>query len=533
MSHDKLQQMASSLIKSLADSQKIATPILVAKINKHLQEFPEDQTLGSMSLVLGKMVKNDTMFIRRADFRTLYSKLYSRNTKFAEFFQEELGIQSVAEKAPVVQESVQPLDTYHGADPVLANALESAFDKHLPVKMFSQELAVRAQKRVAAILDIWGLKPSSLHVADGNEQFLVVQADYETPKGLTSCYVPVETAKGKVLEPSVFLGNKGGLQELNHTNLKTYLTSHAGNKLQIQASAVLEILVKVATEKRDITDTELAVIKLNAQRKENTEFAANQIVGQKIAEASIKDVELPKYDEFASFEKQFTSPTGLASFQLGKDQVKTAREHLVRELVGFGYRNPQVAVAGHQDQTVFYSVSLDAGKVGFMVPVKIADGKVAKPTLLICNGSPLPFNKGGVNQLYVNNQSDFKAAASASPMFDLKPNELIATIKQSMSEENHSKAQDALNVLRNLGDAKIYALGFQTFLQGLGNKKETTTSCSKQIKTASSSHPVCSHTGLPIHKVYQDKDGNCRPLYRQGMDETYQGGFFMNAKIFG
>lgn len=152
---------------------------------------------------------------------------------------------------------------------------------------------------------------------------------------------------------------------------------------------------------------------------------------------------------------------------------------------------------------------------------------------MICNGSPAPFTKESVNQLYVQNQSDFKAAASASPMFDLKPNELIETIKQAMNDENHAKAQDALNVLRSLGDAKIYALGFQAFLQGLGNKKEAQTSCSKPIKTASSSHPVCSHTGLPIHKVYQDKDGNCRPLYRKGMDETYQGGFFMNAKIFG
>jgi hypothetical protein len=53
------------------------------------------------------------------------------------------------------------------------------------------------------------------------------------------------------------------------------------------------------------------------------------------------------------------------------------------------------------------------------------------------------------------------------------------------------------------------------------------------VKSSSSEHPVCGHTGLPIHKVYQDDGGNCRPLYRRGMDETYEGASFMNAKIFG
>jgi hypothetical protein len=48
-----------------------------------------------------------------------------------------------------------------------------------------------------------------------------------------------------------------------------------------------------------------------------------------------------------------------------------------------------------------------------------------------------------------------------------------------------------------------------------------------------SEHSICGHTGLPIHKVFQDKNGNCQPLYRRGMDETYEGASFMNAKIFG
>jgi hypothetical protein len=52
------------------------------------------------------------------------------------------------------------------------------------------------------------------------------------------------------------------------------------------------------------------------------------------------------------------------------------------------------------------------------------------------------------------------------------------------------------------------------------------------VKNAHSSHRICGHTNLPLHKVYQDKEGNCRPLYRKEMDETYQGAYFLNSKIF-
>jgi len=534
MSLDKIHQLASSLVKSAANNERLAIPLLLIKLNKHLQDFPQDQTLGSIAMVLGRMSKNQTAFIRRADLHSLYTKLHSRNTKFPDLFKEELGLTEIElVKSFQRDDSVKPIDTYAGADPVLANALQSAFDNQLPVKMYSQVLAERAQKSVGIILDAWGLNPTSLGVVEGNDKFLIVKADYETPKGITSFYVPVETSNDKLIEPSTFVGTKMGLQPLNHTNIKTYLTTHSGTKLTISASDVLNGLVKAASENREITDVEIAIIKLNAERKKHSEFAANQVIGQKIAEASVKEVNLPKHDEFVSFEKQFTSPAGLAAFQFGTDQIKVAREHLVRELVSFGYKNSQVVVSGHKDQTVFYSVSLDAGKIGFVIPVKIVNGKVIKPTMMICNGSPIAFTSEGINQLYVDNQTDFKAAAAASPMFELKPNELIATIKQAMLEENHSKAQDALNVLRSLGDEKVYALGFQEFLHGLKGKSAPQTSCSKPIKTAASSHLVCSHTGLPIHKVYQDKDGNCRPLYRQGADETYQGAYFMNAKIFG
>ena len=536
MSLDKIQQLVGSLTKSIDDNEKIATPILAAKLVKASQAYPGDKTIGSMSRVIGKMASNNTLFIRKAELKDLYIKLHSRNTKFAELFQNEIGIIDSLPTPKLYDrdDSVKELNQFQVADAVLANALPSVFDKHIPVKMYSQALANKALHEVSTTLDSWNLKPTHLKVDAGNDKFLVIKADYETPKGVTSFYVPVETTNNKIVEASIFMGNSGP-QELNNTSIKSYLTASAGNKLQINAVSILGVLTAATSENRQISNAEIALTKLNATRQGKSEFFADGIVGQKVSEASIKDVELPKYDEFISFEKQFTSPYGQASWQFGADKVKIARDNIVRELVSYGHKNPQVTVSKNDENSIFYSVSLDSGRVGFTVPVKIASGKITKPSLMLCNGSISSFNAEGVNQLYINNQSDFKAAASASPQFALNSSDLVNNIRQAVSEGNNAKAEDALNVLASAGNEKAYATGFQIFMQSLANKVDSTPkdTCSHTVKNASSEHPICVHTGLPTHKIYKDKDGNCRPLYRRGMEETYEAAIFNNSKIFG
>jgi hypothetical protein len=471
------------------------------------------------------------LFIRKGELKSLYTKLHSRNTKFAELFQEELGVTEELPSPTVYErdEAVQ-VNPYQVGDTVLANALTSVFD-NAPLKMYSQQLANKALTMAASTLDSWSLRPSNLVVDDGNEKFLVIRADYETPKGVTSFYVPMETNHNKVLEASVFMGNSGP-EELNHTSIKKYLTTQAGTKLKINATSILGVLTKAASENREVSDAEIALTKLTASRQGKSEFFQNGIVGQKMAEASKKDVELPKSDEFQSFEKQFTSPYGQATWQFGADKVKVAREHIVRELTGYGHQNPQVTVAKNDDNTVFYNVSLDAGRVGFTVPVKIAGGKVIKPTVMLCNGTVSSFSHEGINELYVQNSSDFRAAAGASTLSAMKPSELIQNLRTALAEGKHANAEDALNVLSHCGDTKAYATGFQIYMQGL-KEPEVQTKCGHAIKSQTSEHPVCAQTGLPTHRVYQDTDGNCRPLYRRGMDETYEGAVFNNHKIFG
>jgi hypothetical protein len=535
MSLDKIQKSVESLMKSIDDNEKIATPILAAKLAKAVDSYPGDQTIGAMSRVINKMAANNTLFICKADLKALYGKLHSRNTKFAELFQNELGLVEQLHQPTVMprDESVQ-VNTYEVGDQVLANALTSVFDNQAPLKMYSQQLANKALNSVSTTLDAWNLKPSTLAIDDGNDKFLIIRADYETPKGVTSLFIPVETPNNKVVEAEVFMGNSGP-QELNNATIKTYLNTQAGNKLKMNGTGILSVLTKAASEGRQVSDAEIALTKLTASRQGKSEFFQNSIIGQKVAEASREDIKFAKSNEFISFEEQFTSSHGQATWQFGSEKVKIARDHIVRELTSYGHKNPQVTVAKNDDSTIFYNVSLDAGRVGFVVPVKLASGKVIKPSLMLCNGSVSSFSQEGINDLYVKNSSDFKAAAAASPQSGLRASEVLQNLRTALAEGNHAMAEDALNVLANCGDTKAYATGFQVYMTGLGQKKEASdhVKCAHTRQTKTSEHPICGQTGLPVHKVYQDKDGNCRPLYRRGMDETYEGAVFNNSKIFG
>jgi hypothetical protein len=533
MSLDKIQQLVGSLAKSVEDNERIATPVLAAKLSKAVDAYPGDQTIGAMSRVIGKMAANSTMFIRRAELKALYSKLYSNNTKFAEVFKDELGeLTPLASPTYAPRDESSTLNQYQVGDAILANALNSVFDKHAPLKMYSQDLANKALASAASTLDAWNLRPTSLTVSDGNDKFLVIQANYETPKGVTSFFIPVEIHNNKVVEASVFMGNAGP-QELNHSSIKAYLNKSAGNKLKIDGTSILGVLTNAATEKRVVSDAEIALTKLTASRQGKSEFFQNSIIGQKVSEASKKDISTPRLAEADTFEAKFSTVQGQATWKFG-EVVNKGIEHIARELKGYGHKNPQITIAKTDDTTIFYNVALDAGRVGFVVPVKVASGKLVKPSVILCNGTVSSFSQEGINELYVKNASDFRAAAGASYFSGMKPSEVLQNLRTALAEGNHTKAEDALNVLANSGDTKAYATGFSIYMAGLAPKQaEAQVKCAHASSTKHSEHPICSQTGLPVHKVYQDKDGNCRPLYRRGMDETYEGAVFNNSKIFG
>jgi hypothetical protein len=536
MDFNHIKKVANSLSKLIDDSEKIALPVFVAKLNKASEAHPEDQTIGQMADITSRMASGKKLFITRAEIKELYNKLYSRNTKFAEIFKNELGqVEKLAEPTKYSRENddsgLNMLNAAYDAvvDPALANALNSAFGNKS--KGYTDTIA-DAAKAIA----VKACQTSSVDVVSGNEDFILVRASYETPKGKTSVFVPVEVVAGKVLIPSVFIGNSGS-KDLSKKSLVDYVVANAGSKLNITEDVVFAAIKGMKSKVSEISDVDIALTKLHAQKETKAEYVGgNSILFQKVAnEDKNLVVKTPGYKdgEVESFAKAFDTSSGVAAFGFGKEVVNIGKVVISNKLAAIGLKDYQISVYGSDDKQIVYAVSLNAGRVAFRVPVKVANGKVLNPEILISNAAIESFSKEGLENLFRKESTDYAVSAVASALYGLKASELVQTVRDAMVEKNFAKAEDALNILSQGTDDLAYKTAFELYTSGLGGVKVAEKSgCKMIVRNASSKHPLCGHTGLPLHKVYQDKNGNCMAEYRKGMSESYEGASFMNSKIF-
>lgn len=531
MSIDRLHKTASAILTAVENSEKFLIPSFSIKLNKMAKAHPEDRTIGQMSQVVAKMSKN--MFITRGEIKDLYNKLYTRNTKFATLFAEEIG--DVLKETQVKEYSRDAGETsqdlYEKAveavvDPILNKALATAFGDEKEI--YSNKAADSACSLCKRELSEFGLE-SEVSVQAGQEDLLICSASFETPRGKTSVLFPIEIQQNKALSPNVFFGNAGAVN-LTKENLISYITRNAGSKLNINSKALLKAASNIKNKPKNVSDVEIALTKLNSKREQIAEFTSDNILFQKVASIPENmEVNVPKYEEGKYFEQMLGTSAGIAEFTFGKEKISAAKNNVLSKLARLGFSNIQIKVADVSEKEVIFAVASDI--TAFKVPVKIAD-KMVEPTFVIANGSIKSFDKAGLSSLIKENKKDFGVIAQVSANYGLKNSELIDIVRQAMVEKNYAKAEDALNVIQESGDELAFQTAFNEFKEGMLPQKEAEVSkCSFIIKSANSQFPLCGHTNLPLHKVFQDKHGSCLPLHRRAELETYEGATFMAHKI--
>ena len=530
---------AINTISSLIDAnEKLVLPIFAAKLARKLSEYPDDVTLGMMNNVVEKMSGTNKLFISRAEVQDLYQKLYTRGNKFASLFAEELGNKEQEEVAP--NQITQTYDTdivseaYSSVvDPILSNALDEAFGGE--ARPYTDKAKKRAESLCTSVLCIQGvdLEVKALY---GNNGLIICNASFHTPKGTTNVLVPVEIENQVAVVPEVFVGNNG-VEDLNAKTVQAYVVGNQGQSVKVSALEVFKTL-SFHKNSSDLTDVDLAIMKINSKKGSDSMSLGPSIVGQEIEVANknlIVDEMVFEDPEISSFAKHFDGELGSAKFKFGSS-VNTGKNFISRMLKSFGFESHQISLASTNDAGVTYAVSLNGGTVGFKVPVKMSSENIEIPEVFVAGGSVRDFDEENVQEVVSLSLGDMQAAAIASPVYDLKSSELVEIVRSAAKEDNLSKAEDAINVLAQKGDEKAYqtALAIFTKLLNPSNKvaEENASKCSMAIKTANSQYHICSHTNLPLHKVYQDKSGQCRPLSSRASEDSYDGAMFMNSKIF-
>ena len=535
-----LIKLANELAKFVDDNEKISLPFFTVKLTKAQRDFPEDHTIGMISLVANRMANNDKLFISRAEIKDLYEKFYSRSTKFASVFVDELGVVEVLEPIhnitkentvnDFMQESIDKI-----VDPVLASSLDQAFGGN-KVKSYNAALAKQAISICNNTLLSIGFHTKS-EVICGNNDILVCAVAFETPRGTTSILVPVEIVNDSICYPSIFVAN-AGTENINKQSIYNYLTTQAGNKLMVRASEVLDAAMMATGSNKEISNVDLALTKLNSTKENKEYYLGNQIIGIKVASENPNlMINLPKIEDpkFETIAKTFDTELGFASFKFGTKLITQGNLLIIKQLQACNITNYNIAVLASNDDIITYSISINGGSVAFKVPVKIENNMAIPPSVLICDGSVKSFDKSELVKLLNSGGFDRAASVSASALYGIKASELVNIVKNAIAEENYVKAEDALNVLANSDDDKAYNIALVAFSQGLKKREdniEEVSKCAMIIKNNHSQYDICGHTGLPLHKIYIDKFGHCQPLYRKNMADSYEGASFMHSKVY-
>ena len=434
---------ANAAIKA---NEKIPVPILAAKAKRAAEQCPEDASLITAYQVFTKMASNKT-FITRSELNNIYESLYVPNTKLAKVFEEELG--RIPLQGPIVAnrssfENQEQLDFDRLTNPLLRNALEAALDGSGQDKVYDPNEAKLAKKACLAELVRIGAEPKKIEIFAGRKDIIVCNAVYETPMGYSHTLIPVEVKQGKALFPTMFLSTHGFV-DLDRDMLREHIKEAGGNSYKVDGEKLLQVLSAAKNGVKKIaSDVEMAVMRMRSES--GTNYDPNGIVSLSVDnEASEDPIEVYQDPEHLSFAERLNNPGGVAKFVHGDALVERGRNLLDRTMRQMGYSS-QIRVTDVEKDAVVYAVSVN-GQSGFKVPVKIKGGMVVPPVMFIADGQLNSLSKENIDNLVKSGIGDRRMLAQASPMYELKPSELVDIVRKAAVSGEFAKAEDAINVL--------------------------------------------------------------------------------------
>lgn len=545
------------------DTQKFAVAILANKARKAALERPNDQTLRVMSNVLSKMNENGKIFISRGEFRSLYSKFASNRNEAQNIFANELDPEEQKPDRPLAGQKVDEkdlkLDLYEGADPLQANSLNSLWDdmgapvKNGIINEYLPEMARQAEMLTNLELSRIGYAPKAISTYGGTPDFIICDAKYETPQGEAHILVPVELSSDGALIPTLFISKFGAVDLGEKEVLRKHILSSAGKAFSVNATQLIEAL---NTAKGMSTLSEFEIMALAAQdavnrgkgsqiAKQASEYkmvySGASVLGQEVNKYNPETamLPLPKAKEFDKFASLLSTGKGLAELTFSKATVESGRDVIISKMASFGYHS-QVSVASATKDSIIYAVGINSsnGPLGFEVIAEVNNNRVNIPTVAAIKDKAFDFTQDGIDNIVQRKASDPSMLAMVSPLYGLKPSDLLNTIREAADNRNYKIAEDALNVLANTADENTYTKALAEYLRSLNKSEiskeasEKKCGCSMIVRVSTHSGPVCGHLNMPLDKVYQNERGECLPKYRKNISDTYEGVLFNTSKIF-
>lgn len=553
-------QAITEVANKIQGAEKLAVPLLAVRASKAAQENPYDQSLRVLASTLSKMADNGKILITKAEFNDVFSKTSTGlGSVAANYFSDELNKEAVKPQRELAGSDekvyIESDELYSVANKAVGNALTGLWDntgkpsKEGSERYFDPQMAKQAQTATSLTLARIGCNTDKITTFAGSENFIICDAAYATSKGEVHTLVPVEISKSGALIPNMFL-SRHGFADLAKDNLVQHIKECAGNSFTVNASQLLNALNSI---KKVSSLDEFELRALAAQEsvdkkgmvkqagvKTNYQFEQNFLLSQ-VDSADAGEVKLPKHEDTDKFASKLSSVAGAAEFVFGKKTVDAGRDFIISKMASFGY-DSNVKVSNADDDSITYAVAVNAGggKFGFEVIASVSNGKINVPSIAVVADKAFDFNKDGIHSMISQRASDNKAVAVVSPLYDLSTNEVVDLIRNAADKGDFKVAEDALNVLSEKADERVYMVALAEYMRSLNgsnkglNKEasEKKCGCSKVIKVSSHSVPVCGHLNMPLDQVYQNEHGECVPKYRKNLESGYENVLFNTSKTF-
>lgn len=511
----KLNALLTATAKTLEGKESLWTVALAKKAEGLVDLYPHDPTCVGMYRFLEQRAIKQPL-ISKAEVRSVYNSLYSRGNMFAQSFENELG--GLEMKGAVVRErdvnENKPFET--GVDKDVLATVAGLFTPSL--QLLSEGTTKRAEAVCLRGMNAFSYKPYSVTSLASNENGVVCSVGYETPKGMVNVVVPVEVEAGVgPLEPTVFV-SQGGFTDLTEENVKHFIQTSAGKRYSIEPTRILQAIKVAKKGMVDPMEKELDGIIARARMGTDTSNA-NDIVGLKVMDADPVEPQLFP-EETKAFAAELSSLQGSAEFLFGKAIISATKNGIVTKLKDWGFSAPKVSVANFDEGGVMFAANID-NLGGFTVSATIKDGLCKLADVVVSGGGIFDFTRDGMDEM-MRSDVDVVAVAAASTVQHLGPQKLVDVVVDAVQNGNMASAEEALMTLQAQGEEAAYLQAFKVYLDGMSGggvvkvaSAENHHKCTMIRKVASSKYQICGHTGLPLHKVFQNELGECLPLYRK------------------
>lgn len=409
--------------------------------------FQYDPVARNIAAQIGKVASGNPEALVTADqishFYKQIESLYPNTefkTAFADLFPGTIS-------QTTTQENPSPISSRHsyieddrkiGESEISVIENQNDVEHHIPEfqigATFKPELHRFAEKAIIYELGQFGANNLRVAHKTNGPNLMVYVAQFVSPTGQHSVVVPVQVQNDSVILPEVF-----GREDRMYNFSKEGFAKFENDNLRIAS-------VRASTAADQLRHAE----SVDATRNPGAlEKYINEEDSLEVVENDQINPLAPALDHLSDIEATLSNAVLRKQSKHSQRTISAASEVVARELKGLGqHKNPVFAGDGKNGDILFAAQIVKNQKIAsVLIPVETRGQTVLFPTVFAMAEQEYPLTPNGIEIAFEKNAPQMEFSVKTSNLAEANYNTLRQTVYASVMENNHTRAQEALQVV--------------------------------------------------------------------------------------